>query len=261
MHIPEQNLLTSSHSVFESMRAATDLDAILKESVQHIRAAMGFDRAAIFLVDTEHGIIQGTWGTDAEGNSEDCHIHTYPLNSDDSFARIYRGEIPFFFTEDLSVLPGLDSDYAKLGVKHNVVVAMRWQEAMTGFIAVDNLLSGRPFGTEIIEPLEAFGAQVALAIYLNKIQRKLVRYERLAALGELANAVRHEINNPLQAIIGYGQLLLHQGNQLPDDVRSVLLVMQQQAERISDIVRKLASPPDLPVEVVRGLWMTDLHAR
>jgi len=45
---------------------------------------------------------------------------------------------------------------------------------------------------------------------LRRTQQSLVQSAKLAAIGELAASVAHEINNPLTVIIGSSQLLLYQ---------------------------------------------------
>ncbi|MFZ0645819.1 MAG: ATP-binding protein [Candidatus Acidiferrales bacterium] len=44
-----------------------------------------------------------------------------------------------------------------------------------------------------------------------QIQSKLLQTEKMAAVGQLVSDIAHELNNPLTAIIGYGQLLLGHG--------------------------------------------------
>ena len=74
---------------------------------------------------------------------------------------------------------------------------------------------------------------------LQSLQRQVIRQERLAAVGQLVSGVAHEINNPLQAILGFAELLQMQA-QLPDDVRADLKLIQKESARACGIIRNLA---------------------
>jgi C4-dicarboxylate-specific signal transduction histidine kinase len=74
---------------------------------------------------------------------------------------------------------------------------------------------------------------------VQSLQRQVIRQERLAAVGQLVSGVAHEINNPLQAILGFAELLQMQA-QLPDDVRSDLKLIQKESARACGIIRNLA---------------------
>jgi len=90
-------------------------------------------------------------------------------------------------------------------------------------------------------------------------QARLVRAERLAAIGEIGLAIRHEVNNPLATLMGYADLLLHQAESLPPDVRQKLEAIHRGCVRIRDVVRRLeALREDRTVEYLPGMHMTDL---
>ncbi len=74
---------------------------------------------------------------------------------------------------------------------------------------------------------------------VQSLQRQVIRQERLAAVGQLVSGVAHEINNPLQAILGFAELLQMQA-QLPDDVKSDLRLIQKESARACAIIRNLA---------------------
>ncbi|OFW15244.1 MAG: hypothetical protein A3F70_13090 [Acidobacteria bacterium RIFCSPLOWO2_12_FULL_67_14] len=74
---------------------------------------------------------------------------------------------------------------------------------------------------------------------VESLQRQVIRQERLAAVGQLVSGVAHEINNPLQAILGFAELLQMQG-ELPESVKSDLLLIQKESARACGIIRNLA---------------------
>lgn len=90
---------------------------------------------------------------------------------------------------------------------------------------------------------EALDAQMAeerrMRQELQSLQRQVIRQERLAAVGQLVSGVAHEINNPLQAIMGFAELLEMQA-ELPPDVKADLHLIQKESARACNIIRSLA---------------------
>ncbi len=69
-------------------------------------------------------------------------------------------------------------------------------------------------------------------------RRKIMESERLALIGQLSANVAHELNNPLQGIVTYSNLLLEKA--LPDESERVSLEkIAIQANRCRDIIRGL----------------------
>ena len=78
---------------------------------------------------------------------------------------------------------------------------------------------------------------------LQSLQRHVVRQERQAAVGQLMHGVAHEMNNPLQAILGTAQLL-ERRQELSVEVREEIAFVQTQAVRAREIIRSLSSFSD-----------------
>ena len=71
-----------------------------------------------------------------------------------------------------------------------------------------------------------------------RVHARLVDASRMSAVGELAAAVAHEVNNPLTAVLGYADLLLADASLSPG-VREDLGVVRTEAIRVRDRVRVL----------------------
>ncbi|MGE0710606.1 MAG: PAS domain S-box protein [Planctomycetota bacterium] len=71
------------------------------------------------------------------------------------------------------------------------------------------------------------------------LEQRLVSSAKLAALGELAGNVAHEVNNPIGIVSGKARLLLSGRDELPPRVRRDLEKMVDQCDRVSRLTRGL----------------------
>jgi DNA-binding response OmpR family regulator len=118
--------------------------------------------------------------------------------------------------------------------------------------------------------LRTRGLQMALRLKAEELEQKnqdlvatqarLVQAQRLAAIGQIGLAIRHEINNPLSTIMGHAELLLEERGSLPPDLQKRLEVIHRGCARIRDVVRRLEGlRDDRTVEYLPGMNMIDLH--
>jgi two-component system NtrC family sensor kinase len=84
------------------------------------------------------------------------------------------------------------------------------------------------------------------------LQQQVIRQERLAAIGVLLSGIAHELNNPLQSISGFAQLL-QRDKEVKPGVRTDLQLIQKESARASAIIRNLSrfsrQQGSTPVEV------------
>jgi signal transduction histidine kinase len=74
---------------------------------------------------------------------------------------------------------------------------------------------------------------------VQSLQQQVIRQERLAAIGVLVSGVAHELNNPLQSILGFAELLQMQQD-MPEHARQDLTLIQKESVRASAIIRNLS---------------------
>jgi two-component system NtrC family sensor kinase len=97
--------------------------------------------------------------------------------------------------------------------------------------------------TNLSRARESIAAQVdderRMRQQMESLQQQVIRQERLAAIGVLVSGVAHELNNPLQAILGFAELLQMQKG-IPEHARGDLTLIQKEATRASAIIRNLS---------------------
>lgn len=72
-----------------------------------------------------------------------------------------------------------------------------------------------------------------------RVRDKLVSTERLSAMVEVVSGVAHEINNPLQAIMGCTELVLEGAASLPEQAQKDLETIRSEAGRAGQIIKNL----------------------
>lgn len=92
----------------------------------------------------------------------------------------------------------------------------------------------------------------------NEALRRLCSEQRLAAVGQMAGEVAHELNTPLSNILGYAQSALPRAADA--EVRESLDTIQQQARRAGQIVRDMLTAARAPAPSLQALDLAQLAA-
>jgi AraC-like DNA-binding protein len=125
------------------------MDRVLREAVELLRAVIGLERAAIFLVDHANGAMLGTWGTDQRGETTDEHHIAYAFGPGDQvvFDRARNG-MPWTVYEDCPLVSQLQHETRVFGTGWIACIAIQGARRPHGILFNDAGLTRAPFYPE-----------------------------------------------------------------------------------------------------------------
>jgi diguanylate cyclase (GGDEF)-like protein/putative nucleotidyltransferase with HDIG domain len=175
------------------VNAAESLDEVLDVVYDGIREGLGYDRVGIVLFDWEREEFIECRGTDEFGNRT-CPTERVlslkpdsPIWSSPDLAALREGAY-FYYTDDLYRDTPLDQRYLLDGrPTHNLAVALRSGDRMTGLISVDNFVSRRPISPEQAPLLLALANQVDTAVERARVLEEATRRAECDPLTGLLN--------------------------------------------------------------------------
>ncbi|OGQ13401.1 MAG: hypothetical protein A2026_04100 [Deltaproteobacteria bacterium RBG_19FT_COMBO_46_12] len=236
-----------------------DIDEILRLVLEGVTKNIGFDRARLYLVNERMNLLECRMAVGID--EERIKGITLRLDPEDSVvARSIYEKQPFIIpdaSKDPRINPVLKE---KLNLHSLVVIPLLAKEKALGAIAADFVEPNKNITKEALESVMVFAQQAGLAIHnafmyqelktfsqqmeekiqkttadLKKTEARLIRSEKLAALGQLAAGIAHEIRNPLTSI----NILIHSLTEnFPsgDSHREDLKVIEEEINRINEIL-------------------------
>jgi signal transduction histidine kinase len=236
-----------------------DINEILRLVLEGVIKNIGFDRARLYLVNEKRNVLECKMavGIDVE-KVKDIIL---PLSPADSILARSVLEKKAFVIPDASKDPRVNPVLkARFNLHSLVVIPLLAKEKVLGAIAADHVESGRNVTRETLESVMTFAQQAGLAIHnafmyqelktfsqqmeekirkttadLKKTEAQLIRSEKLAALGQLAAGIAHEIRNPLTSI---NILIQSMMQKLPSENprHEDFKVIEEEIHRINEII-------------------------
>jgi signal transduction histidine kinase len=255
--------LSLIHEVVQQVIGLND-----KKEVAHITAELvaqyfKYELAAIFLFDDDRRFsIQGIGGSHAETVKRalaggEFVVHDGVTNhvsqtgesiliNDTKQDQLYkplkgweaRSEICVALKDGETILGIIDVESREQNAfTHNDLIAM---ESLAGILAAV-ISSANQYQKlqETIRQLRLIEVELNARMEAQRsAENRLLQAAKLAAVGEMAAGIAHELNNPLTTVTGFSELVL---DELPQDSihREELEMVLREARRASDVVRRL----------------------
>ena len=138
--------------------------------------------------------------------------------------------------------PGLAEELSRLGdareamavMKAGLCMPLAAGDRVVGFLACWDDRVAESFASDEIAALIEVADRCAVVIENSKLYQQMKERDRLAALGEMAAGLAHEIRNPLAAIKGATEYL--DPDKLPADDREFLGIIVEEVNRLNGVV-------------------------
>jgi two-component system, NtrC family, sensor histidine kinase HydH len=153
--------------------------------------------------------------------------------------------VPILSVPDTPEVRGVEADGRLRGLERQAVrQAQRQAEdrrELIGALFVDDERLLEPFSSEEVELFESLASQAAVTLQNSAVYEQRKERERLAALGEMAAGLAHEIRNPLGAIKGAVQVVEPNLGEADELTREFLGVIVEEVDRLNRVVTQFLS--------------------
>lgn len=118
-----------------------------------------------------------------------------------------------------------------------VVLAILGEEQLLGMLVLRDERLREAYSSEEIELFRGVAASIGVTLQNSQIYERMKERDRLAALGQMAAGLAHEIRNPLGSIKGAAQYLSPLEGQAPEGgMREFLGIIVEEVDRLNKIV-------------------------
>jgi len=136
--------------------------------------------------------------------------------------------------------PLVDSRFQEIiDVDEFLCIPLLAQKEVLGEIVLDNAITRQPIQSRDIELASICGLMAGNYVYTSKLQKRVVDMKRVAAIGEMAMFVTHQLRNPLVMIGGFADQLLDPKTTKKKRKRN-LLIIRNEIRRLERILLRLA---------------------
>jgi len=237
--------------VARTITTTLSLEARLEASAQVLARIIDASNAFVLLLDDEKKLLRGVSSARPEWRDY-IRTVTIPIGAPSIAARAVRTRRTVVI-EDAERSDEVQSELVRrFAEKSLVALPLLASGEPIGAVVIDDTRRPRTWGAPEVERAELIATQVATAVAnarlfeevkqgyerLARAQEELVKRERLAAIGQLAATLAHEVRNPLGVLFNSLGTL---GKTMPKtgDAAVLLSIMGEEARRLDRLVREL----------------------
>lgn len=142
---------------------------------------------------------------------------------------------------------------AMSAMKAGICIPLIGADRVIGFLNLTDERVPEAFSSDEIALMLEIAEQIATVVENSKLYERMRERDRLAALGEMAAGLAHEIRNPLGAIKGAAQFL--DPPNLGEEDREILDVIVEEVDRLNGVVTQFldyarpVKPSVVPVDI------------
>jgi C4-dicarboxylate-specific signal transduction histidine kinase len=208
-----------------------DLTAGLAALCREATAALGPDSASVWLHDRQSRELVLTASTHL---AETATRPRLPVDSPELAAVALR-----------EVRARHATDESNGASRSRVSIPLRGRRRALGVLILEGMDRHRAVDPHFLAHADDLGYRLSSAIENLQLlkdvvqsRQELAQAERLASLGRFVAGIAHELNNPLQGVLGHLELLRREGR-VPTGIRRELRIVAREAERAARIVGNL----------------------
>jgi signal transduction histidine kinase/CheY-like chemotaxis protein len=239
-------------SVSQAIGSTLDLTDILRRSTREMVRALGGDMGVAWLLSPDRSRFVPLVGYHIPKDVLGATAASSLLLEDPVIRALKGTKGPIAATDSQAEAWSGTAAAQVVAHKSMLIQPIFWKDELIGGFSILWLTEQHRFAPEELRLAEGIALQGALAIEnarlyagvkqqmaeLKQTQAQLVQSTKLAAIGELAANIAHEINNPLTTVLGFASFIAER--LAPDDpTREELGLIQEEASRARDIVRDL----------------------